>query len=115
MHLFLWHILNKNENIINAGFWVLSENRKINSRQEKPICPKIAKITSCKTKKLPICKNKLPQKFCATWYDLPYTGWMLLITIELFKDSWTAGPYTRFKYSETFIKWTPLGPSQVSA
>ena len=52
MHLFLWHILNKNENIINAGFWVLSENRKINSLQEKPICPEIAKITSCKTKKI---------------------------------------------------------------
>ena len=36
-----------------------------------------------KHKKSPICENKLPQKFCATWYDLPYTGWMLLITIEL--------------------------------
>ena len=29
--VFLLHILNKNENIINAGCWVLSENRKINS------------------------------------------------------------------------------------
>ena len=25
---FLLHVLNKNENIINAGYWVLSENRK---------------------------------------------------------------------------------------
>ena len=76
---------------------------------------KSQRLLPAKQKKLPICKNKLPQKFCATWYDLPYTGWMLLITIELFKDSWTARPYTRFKYSETFIKRTPLGPSQVSA
>ena len=25
---FLFHVLSKNENIINAGYWVLSENRK---------------------------------------------------------------------------------------
>ena len=41
---------------------------KINSQQEKPICP------NCKNKfpqdtKSPICKNNLPQKFCATWYS----------------------------------------------
>ena len=27
-YVFLFHVLNKNENIINAGYWVLSENRK---------------------------------------------------------------------------------------
>ena len=27
-YVFLLHILNKNKNIINAGYWVLSENRK---------------------------------------------------------------------------------------
>ena len=27
-NMFLLHVLNKNENIINAGYWVLSENRK---------------------------------------------------------------------------------------
>ena len=27
-YVFLLHVLNKNENIINAGYWVLSENRK---------------------------------------------------------------------------------------
>ena len=25
---FLLHVLNKNENIINSGYWVLAENRK---------------------------------------------------------------------------------------
>ena len=36
------HVLSKNENIINnAGYWVLSMMKiaKINSKQEKPICP----------------------------------------------------------------------------
>ena len=27
-YVFLLHVLNKNENIINAGYWVFSENRK---------------------------------------------------------------------------------------
>ena len=27
-NVFLLHVLNKNENIINVGYWVLSENRK---------------------------------------------------------------------------------------
>ena len=27
-NVFLLHVLNKNENIINAGYWLLSENRK---------------------------------------------------------------------------------------
>ena len=27
-YVFLLHILNKNENIINAVYWALSENRK---------------------------------------------------------------------------------------
>ena len=27
-YVFLLHVLNKNENIINAGYWVLCENRK---------------------------------------------------------------------------------------
>ena len=27
-HVFLLHVLNKNENINNAGYWVISENRK---------------------------------------------------------------------------------------
>ena len=45
-YVFLLHLLNKNENSLNAGYWVLSENRKINSQ--------------------PIRQNKLPQKFRAT-------------------------------------------------
>ena len=27
-HVFLLEVLNKNENIINAGYWLLSKNRK---------------------------------------------------------------------------------------
>ena len=86
---------------------------KINSQQEKPICPNRKNYFPQNTKNHQ-SENKLPQKFCATWYDLPYAGWVLLITIELFKDSWTARSYTRFKYSEAFIKLTPSGPYQVS-
>ena len=37
--VFLLHLLNKNENIMNAGNWVLSEIAKINPQQEKPVCP----------------------------------------------------------------------------
>ena len=43
-------VLNKNENIVNAGYWVLQSVL-------------VAKISSRKTKKSPIRKNKLPQKF----------------------------------------------------
>ena len=43
------------------------KSAKINSQQEKPICP-IAKISSRRTQKSPIRKNKLPQKFRATRY-----------------------------------------------
>ena len=39
-YVFLLHVLNKNENIINAGYWVLSEIAKINPQQEKQVCPK---------------------------------------------------------------------------
>ena len=46
-------VLNKNENIVNAGYWVLQSVL-------------VAKISSRKTKKSPIRKNKLPQKFRAT-------------------------------------------------
>ena len=64
--VFLLHVLNKNENIINAGCWVLSENRKINSQQEKPICRNRKNQFPQNTKKLPIHQNKLLQKFRAT-------------------------------------------------
>ena len=33
------HVLNKNDNIIDAGYWVLSEIAKINPQQEKLVCP----------------------------------------------------------------------------
>ena len=35
----LLHILNKNENISNAEYWILSENRKNQFPARKPICP----------------------------------------------------------------------------
>ena len=50
--VFLLHVLNKNENIINAGYWVLSENRKVNSQQKKQICPNRKKLSSRKTQKI---------------------------------------------------------------
>ena len=43
-YAFLLHVLNKNENIVNAEYWVLSQ-------QEKPICPNRKKISSRKTQK----------------------------------------------------------------
>ena len=45
----------KNENIINAGYWVLSEIAKLNPQQEK--------LVPAKHKKSPIRKNILPQNF----------------------------------------------------
>ena len=40
-YVFLLHVLNKNENIINAGMGpgYFLKIAKINSQQEKPICP----------------------------------------------------------------------------
>ena len=56
-------VLNKNENIINAGCWVLSENCKkiIPSKKNQSVL--IAKISSRKTQKI-----ANPQKFHATQY-----------------------------------------------
>ena len=52
-HIMTLDVLNKNENIVNAGYWVLQSVL-------------VAKISSRKTKKSPIRKNKVPQKFRAT-------------------------------------------------
>ena len=43
---------------------------KINSQQEKPICPESEELVPAKHKNSPIRKNKLLQKFRATWYLL---------------------------------------------
>ena len=48
---FLLHVLNKNNDIINAEYWVLSENRKLISSKENQFFL-IAKITSHKTQKI---------------------------------------------------------------
>ena len=39
VYVFMLHELNRKENIINAGYWVLSENRKNELPARKPICP----------------------------------------------------------------------------
>ena len=41
MTVFILHVLNKNENIINAGMGTgyFLKNAKNNSQKEKPICP----------------------------------------------------------------------------
>ena len=51
-YVFLLRILNKNENIINAGHWVLSGNCKklIPSKKNKSVL--ITKISSRKTQKI---------------------------------------------------------------
>ena len=43
---------------------------KVNSQQEKPICPNRKKIVPAKHKKSPMRKNKPPQKFRATRYPV---------------------------------------------
>ena len=40
-----FYVLNKNENIINAGYWVLSENRKKLNPSEKNQSALITKIS----------------------------------------------------------------------
>ena len=38
--MYFYCTYSKNENIINAGYWVLYEIAKINPEQEKAVCPK---------------------------------------------------------------------------
>ena len=58
--IFLLHVLNKSETIINAVYWVLSEVAKNNNNNNKQSVL-IAKISSCKTQKI-----ANPQKFHVT-------------------------------------------------
>ena len=57
------HVLNKNENILNAWYWVLSEKSQklIPSKINQSVL--IVKISSRKTQKIAIHKNKLPHFF----------------------------------------------------
>ena len=67
-YVFLLNVLGKNENIINARYWVLCEYCKkiIPSKKNQTVL--ITKITSRKTQKnRQSAKIKLPQKFRATW------------------------------------------------
>ena len=54
--------------MLGTGFFL--KIAKINSQQEKPVCPNRKNQFPQNTKKSPILKNKLPQKFRATWYLL---------------------------------------------
>ena len=51
--IFLLHVLDKNENIINARYWILSENRKnyFPARKTNVYWPGMAKISSRKNTK----------------------------------------------------------------
>ena len=75
--VFLSHLLNKNENIINlvTGYSLyFLKIWKINAQQEKPICPNRKKFSPTKHKKWPIPKNKFPQKFRATRYFIIFVA-----------------------------------------
>ena len=74
--VFLSHLLNKNENIINlvTGYSLyFLKISKINAQQEKPICPN-RKNWVPQNKKWPIRKNKFPQKFRATRYFIIFVA-----------------------------------------
>ena len=64
------YLLNKNENIINAGYWVLSAIAKINPQQEKPVSILIAKISSRKTQ-----KNRQSAKINSRKNLVPHGTW----------------------------------------
>ena len=53
-YVFLLHVLNKNENIINAGYWVyfLKSQKLIPSKKNQQSVDLIAKISSRKTQKI---------------------------------------------------------------
>ena len=74
-----FHNMTKFEKWCDQLVTTWDKEKNLSSQQEL----NLPYLLPTKHKKSPICENKLPQKFCATWYDLPYTGWMLLITIEL--------------------------------
>ena len=86
----------KKENIINSGYWVL-KIAKVNSQQEKPICPNCKKLVPGKHKKSPIRKNKFPQKFRATRYPVSsiaryfYESLCILVTPKRFTESIAKG------------------------
>ena len=66
-YVFLLHVLNKNENNINAGS-PSNQHRYKHHPSKKNQSVLIAKISSRKTQKITNPqKYKLPQKFRATW------------------------------------------------
>ena len=70
VNVFLLLKLNKNENIINVGYWVLSENGKNQFQARKPICPNRKNLFPQNIKKIASPLKKRPQKFPATRYFL---------------------------------------------
>ena len=68
-------VLNKNETIINAGYWVLSENRKKIIRSKKNQSVLIAKTSSRKTQKIANLQKLTPAKIsCHTVYAMSRWG-----------------------------------------
>ena len=57
---FLLNVVNRNENIINAGYWALSEIAKINQLKNPSVL--IAKISSRKTQKIVNPQKQTPAK-----------------------------------------------------
>ena len=71
VNVFLLLKLNKNENIINVGYWVLSENGKNRFQARKPICPNLKNLFPQNTKKIAIPLKKTPTKIsCHTLFSI---------------------------------------------
>ena len=69
MHLYCtFSIKKKILSMLGTGYFL--KIAKINSQQENPLCPNRKNQFPQNTKKSPILKNKLPQKFRATQYLL---------------------------------------------
>ena len=71
VNVFLLLKLNKNENIINVGYWVLSENGKNQFQARKPICPNRKNFFPAKYKKIAGPLKKTPTKIsCHTLFSI---------------------------------------------
>ena len=57
--------------VLGTGYFV--KITRINFQQEKPLCPNRKNWFPQNTKKMPICKIKLAQTFCAAWSILKWS------------------------------------------
>ena len=58
--------------MLGSGYFL--KIAKINSQQEKPICPNQKNCIPQNTKNRQSAKINSRKNFCATWYDLLYRG-----------------------------------------